>query len=617
MNWSTKSRSWRWLAGASLMLAACSDNDKVEVMEASVEVPGDAAVEAAVDAATPPPNMAPTEYPAAWNTTIVAPGMPLPGGYEFGRRTTTLAAGTTYGMQTLALPCDVSWERDVPVPLRDGIEIYVDILRPTGPTTRLPALLAWSPYGKILPGAGPTSVPPDRFSGIGKFEGPDAAFWVCNGYAIVNADVRGTYKSGGQMHGFGMVDSGDGYDAIEWIARQEWSNGKVGMHGASWLAIAEWFIAATRPPHLKAIAPWNGQSDLYRHSIALGGIPDPAFSSLVGSMLICPNGLEDTIDMLKKNPLINDYWIDKRAKVENITAPAYVGADIATSLHTAGTLDAFRRLGSSEKWLRVNNTNEWFDQYTLANEQDLLRFFDHYLKGSDNGWEQTPRVRVSIMDPGMGGEDKLNTKYASWPLPDTTYQKLYLSASDASLSKAAPQAAGNLSYAATTGETSLTIRFTENTQIVGHSMARLYVEAQGADDMDLFVLIEKLDADGTPLVPSALAATYFPKPPPGAPGRLRASLRKLDTDKSTDYLPVHAFSTPQKLSAGEVVPVDISIMPTALRFHAGQQLKLTIAGTFVRGATLPLTTINKGMHVVHTGAERASYLQLPVVAWTP
>jgi predicted acyl esterase len=134
--------------------------------------------------------------------------------------------------------------------------------------------------------------------------------------------------------------------------------------------------------------------------------------------------------------------------------------------------------------------------------------------------------------------------------------------------------------------------------------------------MDLFVLIEKLDADGTPLVPSELAAKYFPAPPPGVPGRLRVSMRELASDKSTDYLPVHAFDAPQKLSPGEIVAVDIAMMPTAMRWHAGQQLKLTVAGTYLKGSGLPLTTLNQGTHVVHTGAEHASFLQLPSVPWT-
>src|SRR5262249_25374399 len=150
-----------------------------------------------------------------------------------------------------------------------------------------------------------------------------------------------------------------------------------------------------------------------------------------------------------------------------------------------------------------------------------------------------------------------------------------------------------VSYAADSGETSFAIRFEEDTQIVGHALARLYVEAEGADDLDLFVLIEKLDADGTPLVPSEIAATYFPVPAPGAGGRLRASLRELDSGKSTDFLPVHAFKAGKPLGDGEVVPVDIAIMPTAMRWHAGQTLKLTIAGTNIKASGTP-PTINAG-----------------------
>ncbi|MET0343408.1 MAG: CocE/NonD family hydrolase [Polyangiales bacterium] len=601
------SRTPVFVACASLVIAACAEDD---VATPSIEAPV-AAQEAR------PENRAPTTYPAEWNTVFAVPGYPLPANYEFGRRTTTLAKGSTFGKQKRALPCDVTWERDIPITLRDGVVIHTDVLLPAGATEKVPALVAWSPYGKTLPTAGPASVPPEWFSGIGKFEGPDAAFWVCNGYAVVNPDARGAYKSQGLMHGFGRVDAGDGYDAIAWIAQQSWSNGNVGMHGASWLAIVEWFIAATNPPALKAIAPWNGQSDLYRNSLILGGIPDTAFSSLVGNTLVCPNGLEDTVSMANRFPLYSDYWNDKRAKVEDIRAAAYVGADIATVLHTAGTLDAYRRLGSKEKWLRVNNTNEWYDQYTPENEKDLLRFFDHYLKGSDNGWEQTPRVRVSPMDPGKGGAEKPNTPYDAWPIPGTKHQKLYLQASGAALSAEAPVAAEAVSYDAVKGATSFTVRFSEDTQIVGHLTARLYLEAQGADDLDVFVLVEKLDADGTPLIPSEIARLYFPVPPPGAPGRQRASLRAVDASKSIEGQPVHAFDTPRKLVPGEVVPVDVAIMPTAMRWHAGQQLKLTVAGAPVKGPNLPLKTLNAGTHVVHTGGERASYLQVPVVPFTP
>ena len=109
---------------------------------------------------------------------------------------------------------------------------------------------------------------------------------------------------------------------------------------------------------------------------------------------------------------------------------------------------------------------------------------------------------------------------------------------------------------------------------------------------------------------------YFPVPAPGVPGRLRASMRELDKSKSTEFLPVHAFRTPHKLGKGEVVQLDIALMPTALRWHKGEQLQLTIAGSYVKGSGLPLPTLNHGKHIVHTGKDHASYIQLPVVPWT-
>ena len=131
------------------------------------------------------------------------------------------------------------------------------------------------------------------------------------------------------------------------------------------------------------------------------------------------------------------------------------------------------------------------------------------------------------------------------------------------------------------------------------------------------ITVLRPSAPAVRIASSQIARTYVPVPPPGAPGRQRVSLRALDGAKSHADQPVHAFTTPQKLTPGEVVPVDIAIVPTAMRWHAGQQLKLTIAGAPVKGPSLPLKTLNVGTHVVHTGASRASYLQVPVVAWTP
>jgi len=553
--------------------------------------------------------VAESEYPTSWNVAFKQAAA-LPTNYDFGRKTTVLATGSTYAPAAKALPCDITWDRDVPVTLRDGTVIYTDILRPAGVSDKLPSIVAWSPYGKSIPSAPASSVPPENFSGIAKFEGPDAAFWACRGYAVVNPDVRGALKSGGNIHYWGSVDANDGYDVIEWIAQQDWSNGKVGLHGTSWLAIAQWFIAATRPPHLAAIAPWNGLSDMYRNVMAIGGIVNPTFNSMVETGMTGNNKFESPSTMIGSYPLMNDYWNDKVAKVENITVPAYVTADGVTQLHRTGALDAFRRLGSSEKWLRINNTNEWYDQYTPKYQEDLALFFDRYLKGANNGWQNTPKVRIAVSDPGH--TDVSDVPYADWPLPDTKYQRLYLDAATGAMNTKPVTATSKSSYESTTGQTTFKMTFAQDTQITGYLKARLWVEADGNTDMDLFLLVEKLAGDGSVLVPSpTFAAAYLPIPSPGAPGRLRVSLRALDSTLTTEYEPVHAFTTTQKLSAGQIVPVDIAIMPEAVIFHAGESIRLTIGGAPIK-EQLPVSTLNTGTHVIHTGGPYESYLQIPV-----
>ncbi|WP_196768103.1 hypothetical protein, partial [Streptobacillus moniliformis] len=100
----------------------------------------------------------------------------------------------------------------------------------------------------------------------------------------------------------------------------------------------------------------------------------------------------------ERRPLVDELWDDKTPQFDRITVPAYVVASYSNTLHTAGTFRAWRRMASRDKWLRIHSTQEWPDYYDEANIEDLRRFFDHYLKGDDNGWEQTPRVRYSLLD---------------------------------------------------------------------------------------------------------------------------------------------------------------------------------------------------------------------------
>jgi uncharacterized protein len=202
--------------------------------------------------------------------------------FEPGTR--TLSAGYQVDPRFRALPTDVVFEKDVAVTLRDGVTIYVDVLRPPG-TEPVPGIVAWSPYGKSQ-GTAPSvtslfamlGMDNGALSGLEKFEGPDPAYWCTQGYAICNPDPPGIAQSEGDSAMFGRQEGRDCHDLIEWLAVQDWCNGKVGMSGTSYLAISQWFTAAEQPPHLAAINPWEGLSDVYRDLVMSGGMPDIGFA---------------------------------------------------------------------------------------------------------------------------------------------------------------------------------------------------------------------------------------------------------------------------------------------------------------------------------------------------
>ncbi|MDO5531394.1 CocE/NonD family hydrolase [Sutterella sp.] len=572
----------------------------------------------------------------------------------FKQETLILKKGTIRREGAMPLPCDILLERDVPVKLRDGVTIYTDVFRPVG-DGKYPALLAWSPYGKEVGGQmlddvpGRSGVPLSATSGLEKFEGPDPAYWVAHGYAVINPDKRGAYMSEGDLLYWGHKDALDGRDVIEWIAKQNWCTGKVGMTGNSWLTVSQWFIAAERPEHLAAIAPWEGFSNHYRESGTRGGIPTPEFPEMIAETFASHSGvLEDQPRMIVEEPLLTDYWKDKAARLENITVPAYVVASWTNPVHTHGTFAGFRNISSSEKWLRVHNTNEWHDYYTPANVEDLRKFFDHYLKGIENGWEQTPRVRLSVLNPG--GEDIVNRVENEFPLARTEYRRLYLSAADHALTEALPAVEAVDSYDSGAENPSVVYRFRmdEPTEITGYMKLRAWVSAPDHDDMDLAVKVEKLSAEGKPLGdPLGM--------PISATGQLRVSLRALDEARSTESEPVHKFEKFEKVKPGEIVPVDIEIWPIGLRFEKGEQLALTVGAyrpgeaaipfgearisvpkvgyTFTPGEKVEMMTIggnskevadpkevvtspatmNKGRHEIHTGGKYESYLLVPVI----
>lgn len=503
-------------------------------------------------------------------------------------------------------------EQDIPVKMRDGITIYVDIFRPEN-ETNIPALISWSFYGK-RPGEGMSEwqvmgVVPGTISKLAKFESPDPAYWCRKGYAVANVDPRGVGHSEGDVSIFGSQDARDGYDFIEWLAAQHWCNGKVGMSGNSCVAMTQWRIAAQQPPHLTCIAPWEGTSDIYRESMFEGGIPALTFNEFIVASVTGPGGVDDLVEMGKRSTLMNAYWEDKIPNFKNIHIPCYATA-CWNHFHLRGAFEGFRKIKSTKKWMRAHRDFEWPDAYCSEYLTELTMFFDRYLKDIRNGWEMTPKVRIEIQDAYDFLYEK-NRPETSFPLKRTEYRKLYIDAKNNILSLEPVEKEASCSYDGNTGVANFDIKFEEDTEITGYMKLHLWVEAQGHDDMDMFVNIQKLSTTGEWLPVDVLGEHH-----PGAWGKMRVSHRALDETKSTDYQPVQSHLKEEKLSEGEIVPVDIEIVPTSRFWHKGQSLRVQIAGRYIReGWFEPLSweTDNKGMHVIHSGGKYNSYLQIPAI----
>jgi uncharacterized protein len=118
---------------------------------------------------------------------------------------------------------------------------------------------------------------------------------VNRGYAVVNVDAQGIGSSEGNAVFWGQQEAEDIYDTIEWISKQPWCNGSVGMCGNSWLAISQVnFASRLKHPAMKALAPWEGRIDVYRDTLARGGRKhNPALHQFLMAGFAGPNDVEN------------------------------------------------------------------------------------------------------------------------------------------------------------------------------------------------------------------------------------------------------------------------------------------------------------------------------------
>ena len=516
-------------------------------------------------------------------------------------------------------------EWDLAVPLRDGVKIYIDLFRPADETTPVPPIIGWGPYGKhghtrytdTFPNWGGDQ---SKLSPYTAFEAPDPVAWVAKGFAIINPDPRGTWYSEGNATFLSPEEAQDYHDLIEWAGTQPWSNGKVGLTGVSYLASSQWAVAATNPPHLAAINPWEGWSDSYREVVRHGGIPETFFWGYIPNRWgFSVTSIEDLKAATQEHPFLDAYWQSKIADFSKIDVPAYVCASWTDhGMHTRGTLEGFKRISSKRKWLEIHGRKKWayyFEPKSVARQQ---QFFEHVLKGKKNKVATWPKVWLEVRERFFVGEMKAENE---WPIKRTKYTALYLDGAGGTLKRRPLAKKSVVRYDSErrgrgVGRAEFDHTFDKATELVGHMKLKLWAEADGGDDMDIFVAIQKLDAGGK-VVPFAFWAHFDDGPV--ALGWLRASHRELDPKKSTPYQPVLTHRREMKIKKGEIVPLEIEIWPSGTVFEKGEKLRVVVQGSDIYDYPKPTSAdrhedrVNRGHHLIHTGGEYDSHLLIPVV----
>ena len=526
-------------------------------------------------------------------------------------------------MNGTLINADVILERDLAVPMRDGVVLSANLFRPADGKPA-PVIMSVTPYGKDkrdrlisffmrLAGVRFGKIRVSRFT---SFEAPDPLYWVRHGYAVMLTDVRGMHKSQGHASVLTDRDAEDYYDVIDWAASRPWCDGGVGLSGVSYLAMSQWRVAALRPPRLKAIIPWEGVSDLYREMAFHGGIPETGFvptwwkKRMMSGRNKQFDFAENFLAEIDRHPLDDSYWQSKHTVLERINAPALVCASWSDQgLHTRGSFEAFERIASSEKWLYTHGRKKWETYYGAEAVATQKRFFDHYLKGQTNGWEATPRVRIEVRRSYY----RQHVRHEShWPLADTRLAPLYLDANKGVLSITPVVSEASISYDATRGQATFSLHFSEGVEFTGEVKLRVWVSTSEGNDLDLFVVLKKFDESGHEVF---LSGYNGYKKDAVAKGWLRVSHRALDPSRSRSSRPYHSHDRLEKVSVDEIVPVDIEILPSSTWFESSSRLELVILGR--DAANYPALrhrhVLNRGRHVIHCGGRFDSYLLVPLI----
>jgi uncharacterized protein len=298
------------------------------------------------------------------------------------------------------------------VAMRDGVRLSTSIYLPEGKGP-FPAVLIRTPYGKGTQAVG-------------------YAAWTRRGFVLVTQDVRGKGKSEGPYRPF-MDDPTDGFDTVEWIAKQPWSNGKVGMFGASAMGIAANLAAMMNPPHLVATFVMVARSSIYTQSAFMGGV----FRKELNEIWLKRQGALDVLEETFKHNVYDHfydiaemplYWDKIKVPVYNyggwydIFAQGNIDNFVGQQAQ-GGALAAGNQKLTMGPWGHGQIEEVKYPPNSVINvTEEASRWFEYWLQGKDNGMMDEPPVKYYVMgdvnDPKAPGNEWRTA--TSWPVPAKT-----------------------------------------------------------------------------------------------------------------------------------------------------------------------------------------------------
>lgn len=504
-------------------------------------------------------------------------------------------------------------EWDAPIVMNDGVTLRCDIFRPND-DKKYPVILSYGPYGKShLTSEGYAkswgmllNAYPEVMEGTsGKYlswEVVDPEIWVPWGYICLRIDSRGAGNSEGILDLLSARETQDIYDCIEWVAEQQWCDGKVAMSGISYFGTNQWAVGALCPPHLSACIIWEGGLDYYREYARHGGIlsdmckywPDKRIFPLqhgngdrgyknritgengTGNKTLHPYELQkmhvNSLAFNLEHEMFDEKMQSRKPDISKMTVPLFSTANWGGApLHPRGNYEGFIDAGSNEKFLEVHGDMHWGHYYTKYGITLQKQFLDYYVKGIDTGWNKRPgRVQLQVRHI-----DKFVERFEDdWPIPRAQWQKWYLTPSNGlTLDSAAPDTAKETYNAAGDGLTFLSEPFEQEAEFTGPMASKLFVSSESMD-ADIFLVLRLFAPDMTEVT---FQGANDPKSPIGM-GWLRASHRELDAEKTLPYRPYHTHAKKELLEPGKVYELDIEIQPTGIVVPAGYRIGLSVRG---------------------------------------